>query len=491
MKDILLTPEGDINQEAIHIYKRNHSINSPFYNHETSRDETPLYYAVTNEKIPRHSKPALIKYLINQGALINEYDTNRYGSLLGFALKQRDTSLADALLSCEADIGLKYEGKDLIDLAIESNDARVMVWVLKNAKLLFTLFEPDKFKELYVQIAMNFSSEEVMPLLKNVDEFYQAQFKAKIGHKFGQLGLINERDMALVLAAKTQTKDYPNSIFVLTKQDIPALVDSIKSLLENETEKKLIKFQTVFYINQHAMFSEFTIDKKKQPFVLRYFHCDPLPGTIAYDDVLTPDFVEDISSLADIEIFDSDYSLQKGMGCTYFALDGSMMLATPSERNYVPDVLDHINKYGVSEKTNYKEKNVSYKKSDTLPTRLIRGSHDVEDGVGFFAGIKGLNTLVFNTPEKNVIVNKKGETAEKSIRKDLQEVSSKKDPGKIYHFNLRAQRKMKQFGQAVINFLKDKNILSADFENLIDKYKMPGLKQFCDQQIRPSKRIKR
>jgi len=69
---------------------------------------------------------------------------------------------------------------------------------------------------------------------------------------------------------------------------------------------------------------------------------------------------------------------------------------------------------------------------------------------------------IFNTNHNNTVVNKKGETAKLAIERDLTEVKreSKTKPGEmeVCIFNKRVERKMKQYGSAVCDFIKDKDI---------------------------------
>lgn len=174
--------------------------------------------------------------------------------------------------------------------------------------------------------------------------------------------------------------------------------------------------------------------------------------------------------IAKIKIFDSKVILQKGEGCTYFSIDGARMLATPPDRDYAPNLMEYMKKNGKKNENVFEEKNIKYIQSDSLPTRFIRGSHIIDDWKGERIYIKGLNSTVFNSPEKNTIVNKKGETAETSIRKNLDtqdtpsvsSVSNPSTPNKKI-FNRRMESKMRKHKESVMNFIQDKDVLSAEF----------------------------
>lgn len=168
--------------------------------------------------------------------------------------------------------------------------------------------------------------------------------KDDIYHKFDQLGKIDSDDTALILAAKMSKKARKNSIFVITDENIKDLTEQIKHLIINNTNQDLIKFQIIHFPKTHAIFGEFEIDKRSNPPTVRYLHCDPLPPTTRFTNIITSTFRKEISPIANIEIYDSDMTLQKGLGCSYFSIDGAMMLATPPDRSYVPNVIGYIKK---------------------------------------------------------------------------------------------------------------------------------------------------
>lgn len=494
MKDILLTKDGVINKVAIEDFIDSHqNIDAIDYNEETLRYETLLYTAVTCPSIQPRIKSELVSYLINLGAKVNKFDTICYGGLLGFALSHDDLETASVLYENGADITHKYEDNNLIDIALTRCNKEAMLWVMEYAKPLFLLLKPEQFLS-YVKKISDYKDPRIDQAIEDIYNYYVENARKTIASKFEKIGLIDSNDMAIVLAAKMSCKSYPNSIFSLNEEDLDSLVDIIKNFLINETEVDVVKFQFTLYKNYHAMFGQFEINKTTTPPIIKYLHCDPLPDTIAYRDVITEKFRQEICPLADIVIADSEYCFQRGAGCTYFSLDGGMMLATPSDRDYVVDVFKHMETYGVEEKQTFKENNIKYIRSTSLPTRLIRGSHDIEDGVGFFSGIKGLKTLVLNSDAKNTFVNKQHQTAETSIVRDLYEkvIPSNSEPSstKVRTLNLRAERKMKQYGEAVANFLKDKNVLDPAFNQLIDQYKIKGLTEFFKAKMRVSPSFK-
>ncbi|KTC79431.1 hypothetical protein Lche_1451 [Legionella cherrii] len=75
------------------------------------------------------------------------------------------------------------------------------------------------------------------------------------------------------------------------------------------------------------------------------------------------------------------------------------------------------------------------------------------------------------------------ETAETTAHKDLELCNSNQifSRGK----NMCHERKMKQYGKAVHNFIKNNNIdlPHPSFFTLLDQYRIQGLVQFCDEQI--------
>jgi len=108
-----------------------------------------------------------------------------------------------------------------------------------------------------------------------------------------------------------------------------------------------------------------------------------LPSKIRYN----VRFKNEISPLANIEIYDSHVAIQKGNGCSYFSIDGAMMLATSADRTYAVNVIEHIKKQG-EEINLLGEKNIKYMKSLSLPTRFIRGLQYVSQNekTGYYPG---------------------------------------------------------------------------------------------------------
>src|SRR5204863_7861650 len=127
-------------------------------------------------------------------------------------------------------------------------------------------------------------------------------------------------------------KPHRSAVFAIDNDDIPLLIEQIKRLLLNETQDSIIKFQIIHFPDVHAIFGEFIIDKSNDPPTITYLHCDPLPPTTKYSSIITAAFRNELSPLANIEIYDSDVTLLKGLGCSYLSIDGAMMLATPSDR---------------------------------------------------------------------------------------------------------------------------------------------------------------
>jgi hypothetical protein len=253
----------------------------------------------------------------------------------------------------------------------------------------------------------------------------------------------------------------------------------------NDTTENVIKFQIIHFPGSHAIFGEFQIDKTNNPPIIKYLHCDPLPRMTKYDQIITSAFTKEISPLANIEIYDSGVTLQRGLGCSYFSIDGAMMLATPPDRTYVSNVMEHMKTYGVEKKDEFSEKNIKYVHSSSLPTRFIRGLQYIDgkegsDKVPGLYRVPNLTASVFNTAEKDIQVNKKGQTAEEAIRNDLI-----KNPDTMRTFNMRAERKMKNYGKAVAAFMDENSIIDPAFPHLLEQYKMTGLTEFCQEKISP------
>lgn len=321
-------------------------------------------------------------------------------------------------------------------------------------------------------------------LKKNNPDLANLLSKEEIKHRFDGFGLIKSDDTALVLAAKMSKKPYKNSIFVINNPDVTLLTEQIKALIEKDTDTNIIKFQIIHFHQNHAIFGEFKIDKTLEPPVVTYLHCDPAGGDVGeYSEIISDDFIESIAPLATIQVYDSAVNIQKTRGCSYFSIDGAMMLAAPADRPYFSNVIEHIEQ--TCEKTEHGDhKNIKYIKSFSLPPRFIRGLQfdGKEDALK-----KTTLLSFFNTVEKDTVVNKKGETAEEAMDKDLKKIASKLNPDETRTFNYRAERKMKQYGTAVVNFIDDKNLFDPEFINLVDQYKIKGLKQFCEEIIEHKK----
>jgi hypothetical protein len=500
MKEILLNKTGGMNEEGIAEYLQKYGIDVLYDNPASGyHGKTLLHAAVSSNEIDADMKLKLVSYLISKGANVNINNEGyvKKGELspvLFIAIKEKNFAIANFLLNNKAEIEGTYQDKNLLDIALDLQDKQILLWVLENAKPLIFSFELDVFRAYYQKICRIFpdykQNELSQPMEKVANEYKKNRIE-KIDKKFENFAKIKETDIPLILAAKMAKKPYKNTIFYITNNDIPSLIEQIKSLIQNDTTEKIIKFQIVHFLSGHVIFGEFTIDKTNTPPTIKYLHCDPLPPATKFHEIITRDFRKEISPLANIEIYDSNVILQKGAaGCHYFSIDGAMMLATPPGRDYVVNVIEYMKVHDDKVKQpSFEEQNVKYMQSSSLPTRFIRGSqliNTTSEDIAF----RGLDLLVFNAPEKNKIINKKGETAEKSIRSDLKERPSKLEPNKILTHNIRLERKMKNYKESVINFIKDKDILSKQFLDQVNQYNINGLIQFCEEKIEKKKEQK-
>jgi hypothetical protein len=99
---------------------------------------------------------------------------------------------------------------------------------------------------------------------------------------------------------------------------------------------------------------------------------------------------------------------------------------------------------------------------------------------------QGLQSLL--AADKKIIVNKKGETAEESINKNLERVQKKTEHQTMVTYNLRAKRKMKKYQATLTNYLEDRNVIDPNFSVIINQYKIKGLMEFCDKKIKHQKK---
>lgn len=492
IKDILLKEDGSINEDGINQYiAANESVDAYYENPESKfQGQTLLCAAITHDEISPHTKIRLASYLIKKGASVDRVAmlmgelTLKHDELIELALEEKDYEAAYLLLKQGTNVfGSFYDayaGKNLIDVALDRKNEELLSWILKNAPSLFSQLLTDKFNSYYkriIQCFPNFESSENYAILKQIAE-------ERIARLFTSLGLIQGDDIALILAAKMSKKPYENSVFVIKKGDnLSLLTAQIKKILETETSENVIRFRIVYY-QGHGCYGEFEIDKTTNPPTLRYAHIDPFPQLIKYTVIITNDFVREISPLANIEIGESDLLIQKGASCTYFSTDGAMALATPADRDYVPNVMAHMKKNGTKMHHSFEQKNVSYVRSPTLPARLMVGSHHLEDDPDE-PNRRGLSSLIFNSPEKKTVVNKNRETAEAAAKKDITGHSSTSNQSVTRQWNMRIERKMKQFGKAVHDFIKDNNInvFEPSFSSLLEEYSLQGLLQFCQKKL--------
>lgn len=467
----VINPDDTINYEVLTDYIKFFGVN-----------QIALQPIITNAQIKLNIKLNLIGFLIKQGLILNQ--ALNQGSLV-LALEMPDLELANLLLANGASVLNNYDRKNLLDVAINLKKEEKLLWVLNNAQVLLLEFSKEKFTDYNEKILHAFpaASEQLKQTIKKINNmFHQNPIKKTvIEHLNNFKHHISKEEITLILAVKMEKKLYPNSIFVIDDNDIPVLIEQIKNLLENDTTENVIRFQIIHHTKPHTIFGEFVINKNI-PMTVDYLHCDTVPHKTPYKSIITKDFVSNISPLANIEIYDSCVSLQKAMGCQYFSIDGAMMLAIPPELPYAVDVIEHMQKFGKEEKTNFAE-NIKYVKSLSLPVRFLRGLQFIpaNSRTGPYADAPTIYGSIFNTREKDIIVNKKNETAETTIKKDLKEIEHD-DVVKTY--NVRAERKMQQYCKEVSDFIKDKDILSSEYSDLLDKYKIKGLSAFCNSQIK-------
>lgn len=485
MLEVLITKEGKVNKPAIDYYKGSFGIDSPYFGFSEAYDQqTPLFAAVHSKEIDEEVKLELVSYLLLLGANINGLSTNDSGGLIAVALSQQNTRLASLLLKEGARIDYTYREKSLIDIAIESGNKDVTFWVLKNASTLFFDLNIHVFakiinlwKKLFVD------NREASDLLDSLEKAFIDKSHREIFLKFTKLGKIDKEVTALIVAAEMDKKNRNNTIFVIADSDIPILIQEIKKLLESPTLEGQIKFQIIHFPLTHAIFGEFIIDKTLPTPKVTYVHCDPLPPTTKYDDIITENFVKVISPLACIEILDSDVTIQKGLGCSYFSIDWALMSTTPQDRDYVPNLIQHMKQHIIEKIQPYADKNVTYIKSSSLPVRFIRGLQHFEDGTGSSSHIQGLNTLIFKSKDAHTIVNKKNESATKAIAQDLRRQVSPSNPNVIVRLNLRAERKMKTYGECVEKLLTKFSIIDPKTKEMVENCKITGLVAFCNSKI--------
>jgi len=491
MRNILLT-EGKINISEIENFIQRYGINGQISDPESQfHGKTLLFGAITDSEIDKATQIKLVEFLLSHGANVNFQDVKKLGALcevLILALQAKNLDVASLLLKKANLLGL-YQGKNLIEHIIELKDPNIVNWMLDNARNYFFRLDILQFNNYYHQLLNIFCRDNTNPELKKsleaLGDNYKQQALPKLQSKFSALGKITATDIPLILAAQMDKKAYPNTVFNILNQDIPQLTSHIVKLLENTTSEQSIKFQLIYFPNSHAIFGEFQIDKTSNPPIVRYLHCDSLPGVILFDQIITADFIKQIAPLAVIEVYDSNLELLKGTGCSYLSIDGAMLLATPDDRPYKTDIIEHFQTHGKLVVVSRNGSNIHYTKSDSLPARYIRGMQFIEDQ----KDKKGLSTLVFFSEDNNIVVNKKNETAGASIAKHLEKRSKLNSEDSVI-FNNRAKNKMIEYGKAVTVYLEKNDCLSSEFPSLIEQFGVTGLGVFCDKKIEADVQIK-
>lgn len=482
MMRVLLDENGHVNTTYIDSYIELHGIDKPFFGSDEVYDQqTLLFAAVSSKEISQNKKIELVSHLLQKGADINGWFNNEKGGLIAVALSQNNTDLADLLLNSGASVYHSYQEKNLLDIVLETKNESIILWFLKYAKGFFSDLDLKTVANIFSAIKNNHSGNlKINEALIAIEKEYVAAKNQEILSKFSRLGQIGKEITALIIAAEMQKKSHSNTIFVIGDEDIPTLTQEIKKLLEEKTVEDKTKFQIIYFPVTHAIFGEFVIQKNFSESKVTYIHCDPLPATIAYNEIITNVFVEEISPLAMVEVLESDVCIQKGLGCSYFSIDGALMLATPEDKSYVPDFALHMKKHSKESFRPFKDKDVTYLQSSSLPVRFIRGLQYFEDEVVGYQYVKGLNSSIFHSKDGQTIVNKKNKTAEESVTEDITERPSKKSEDEMVKINLRAERKMNNYYKSVKAFLEKFSLADPKTIDLIEDCKITGFVSFCN-----------
>ncbi len=270
-----------------------------------------------------------------------------------------------------------------------------------------------------------------------------------LNEKFNRLGSIELAEIALVIAAKGVT-----SVYVIP--EIRDLIQFINRLVENPTKNSIHRFQFVRRAGGHSFFGEVTIDKSNPQPRIKMFVCDPLGS----HDVLLYGIANALSKDALSEFFvpKSEEKLQKGLGCSYFSLDGAFMLRNQEKYEDI---------YKLSEPAMPLTRKVHY---ISLPIRMKRACQ-------YYDAIKP----IIDSPQ-SVVVNKKGQLASESIKNDLKESVNMENETRI--LNMRVERKMKTYGRKVQRYLESNNITAkSQVEEIVRKHSIPGIQEYCDRQV--------
>lgn len=408
----------------------------------------------------------------------NKISNNKKASLIFFGIKNSaDTQiLAGLIRNVNLEELIDQNGDSILEAAFKGSSASVANWCLGKMQGYFLSLRatdrqavlssfagkfPNQFQIDYINDEVAASKE----YYKSTQDDSEPLNKRAILNRFDEFGQIQLNEIALILEAKAK-----DSIYIITRDNIPALVDCLLMLLNNNTRQNKFKFQLLFYGKGHTFYGEVVISKETNPPKLKIFTCDPTQYESVTDYFVLP-HLKELSKVATVELYSTTELIQKSAkGCTFFATEGCSLLATQKNTD---DVYEFMKKHsGTPMNTN----GITFVKG-LLHPRLKRSSQLYEDetkNMTFFKGIK--STIIDNAEFGNMIVNKRGETATASLDEDLAQIN-----GKV--INERLKRKKDGYKAKVELLLHSEKIETyGDVKCIVAKRTITGLQSYCKNQ---------
>jgi hypothetical protein len=409
----------------------------------------------------------------------NKISNHKKASLIFFGIKRSgDTQL---LASLHRGVGIEevvdINGDNLLGAALKAPSSRAANWCLNKMKdYLVSLREGDR-----VAVLSSFTHKFPNELSSTIEyiksqvvisrEYYTSKEentalldKEKTLNNFNEFRNIHLNEIALTLEAKSK-----NSIYLITRDNMPTLVDCLLMLIKNNTRQNQFKFQLIYYGTGHTFYGEIAIDKATNPPKLKIFTCDPvLFESITEHFVLS--HLRELAAHATVELYSSNELIQKDSGSCYcFATEGSSLLATQKNSD---DIYEFMEKHGTTSHIN----SCKFVRGPVHP-RLKRSSHLYEDETKNMTFFKGIKSSIVNSAEfGSMVVNKRGETAAVSVTKDITQVN-----GKVV--NDRLVRKKNGYKEQVAALLQSGRIQTyGDLKSLIAKRNITGLQAYCNNQ---------
>lgn len=364
------------------------------------------------------------------------------------------------------------DGKTILDIGLEYCKAEAAQWCLTRMKQFIHSLRPIDREKLLSNYRDKFADDEdIIKIITEINngmtkyEKYrnlahgsvEALKELEIMEHFNEFGKVGFQEIALILEAKRKSA---SSTFIINRDRIPVLIDSILKILTSPTREQHYKWQVYFYQEHHSSYGEICIDKSCNPPKLKILSIDPALGVEITRYFIGP-HLKELSKVANVTLYSSNDLIQKsGFGCTFFAAEGTSLLANQQQYG---DIYEFMEKHGQAETVC----GIKHIKSPVHP-RLKRSSHVFDN----------LKSTVIDVPEFAILeVNKHKDTAAHSILRDIKPVEDKIHNGRL-------DRKRKNYAEKVGKLFDSKQVKTqGDLAAIIAKRDASALQQFCEKQI--------